>query len=165
MACSVQGRQKKARQVKSKVKSMFSIFFDIKDNVHKEFIPTGQTVNPAYYRDILWRLHENVQRLHPEFWQENNWLLHHSNTPSHTSFFTREFLTRKNMTVIPHPPYFSFFPRLKIKLKGHHFDTIEVNEAELQAGLNALKVYDFQDGFIKWHKHWEQCIRAEGGYF
>jgi hypothetical protein len=69
------------------------------------------------------------------------------------------------MTVIPHPPYFSLFPRLKIKLKARHFDTIEVNEAELQAVLNALKARDFQDGFIKWRKHWEQCIHTEGDYF
>jgi hypothetical protein len=42
------------------------------------------------------------------------------------------------MTVIPHPPYFSLFPRLKIKLKGRHFDTIEVMEAEWQEVLNSL---------------------------
>jgi histone-lysine N-methyltransferase SETMAR len=40
---------KKAQQVKSKVKSMLIIFFDIKGIVHKEFILAGQTVNSAYY--------------------------------------------------------------------------------------------------------------------
>jgi hypothetical protein len=40
-------------------------------------------------------------------------------------------LTKTNMTVFPHPPYFSLFPRLKIKLKGCHFDTTEMIEAEL----------------------------------
>jgi hypothetical protein len=86
-----------------------------------------------------------------------NWLLHHDNAPSHTSFFTREFLTKNNTTVIPHPPYspdlapcdFSLFPRLKIKLKGRRFDTIEVNEAESQAVLNTLTEYDNQDAFKK----------------
>jgi hypothetical protein len=34
---------------------------------------------------------------------------------------------------------------LKIKLKGHHFDTIEVIGAESQAVLNTLTEYDFQD--------------------
>jgi hypothetical protein len=33
---------------------------------------------------------------------------------------------------------------LKIKLKGHHFDTIEVIEAESQAMLNTLREYEFQ---------------------
>jgi hypothetical protein len=41
-------RLKKARQVKSKVKIMLIIFFDIKVIVHKEFILAGQTVISAY---------------------------------------------------------------------------------------------------------------------
>jgi hypothetical protein len=36
---------------------------------------------------------------------------------------------------------------LKIKLKGSHFDTIEVIKAESQAVLNTLTKYDFQDAF------------------
>jgi hypothetical protein len=83
--------------------------------------------------------------------------LDHDNAPSYTSFFTREFLTKNNMTVIPHPPYspdlapcnFSLFPQLKIKLKGYHFNTIEVIEAESQAVLNTLTEHDFQDEFKK----------------
>jgi hypothetical protein len=64
--------QKKARQVKSKVRSMLIIFFYIKGIVYKEFILAGQTVNSAYYCDILWLLHENVRRLHPELWLQKN---------------------------------------------------------------------------------------------
>jgi hypothetical protein len=54
------------------------------------------------------------------------------------------------MTVIPLPPYFPLFPLLKIKLKGSHFDTLEMKEAELQAVLNTLTEHDFQDAFTKW---------------
>jgi hypothetical protein len=36
---------------------------------------------------------------------------------------------------------------LKIKLKGRHFVTNEVTEAELQAVLNTLTDQDFQDAF------------------
>jgi hypothetical protein len=32
--------------------------------------------------------------------------------------FTREFLAENNMTVVPHPAYFSLFLRLKVKLKA-----------------------------------------------
>jgi hypothetical protein len=46
-----------------------------------------------------------------------------------------------------HPPYFSVFPRLKIKLKGRQFDTAEVMEAELQVLLNGLTEHGFQDAF------------------
>jgi hypothetical protein len=39
---------------------------------------------------------------------------------------------------------------LKIKLKGCHFDTIEVTEAESRTVLNTLK-----EAFKKWQKRWE----------
>jgi hypothetical protein len=37
------------------------------------------------------------------------------------------------------------FPQLKIKLKGPHFNRIEVIEAESQAVLNTLTEHDIQD--------------------
>jgi hypothetical protein len=52
---------------------------------------------------------------------------------------------------------------LKIKAKGHHFDTVEVTEAESMAVLNTLT--DFQDAFKNWQKRWERCIQAEADYF
>jgi hypothetical protein len=67
-----------------------------------------------------------------------NWLLHHDKAPFHASFFTREFWSKNNMTVVPYPPHFSMFPQLKIKLKDRHFETTEVIEAESQAVLNTL---------------------------
>jgi hypothetical protein len=48
---------------------------------------------------------------------------------------------------------------LKIKLKGRHFDTTEVMEAESQAVLME------HDAFKKWQKRWERCLQAEGDYF
>jgi hypothetical protein len=54
MASSVQGRPKKVIQVKSKVKNVLIIFFYIKRTVLKEFVLAGQTLNSAYYCDILW---------------------------------------------------------------------------------------------------------------
>jgi hypothetical protein len=58
------------------------------------------------------------------------------------------------MTIIPHPPYFSLFPRLKIKLKGLNFDTIEVIEEESQA-VNIRTEHDFWVAFKKWQERWE----------
>jgi hypothetical protein len=93
--------------MKSKAKSILVIFYDIEGIVHKEFVLEGQTINTAYSCDILQQLRENVRRLHPEIWRQKNWQFHHNKAPSHTSFFIRGFLTKNNMTVIPHPPYFS----------------------------------------------------------
>jgi hypothetical protein len=54
---------------------------------------------------------------------------------------------------------------VKIKLKGRHFDTTEVIEAESHAVLNTLTEHDFQNAFKKWHKCREQCTHGEGDYF
>jgi hypothetical protein len=88
-------------------------------------------------------------------------------------FSPGNFVTKNNMTVAPLPPNSpdlahcdsSLFRRLQIKLKGPHFDIIEMIEAESQAGLNTLTEHDFQDALKKWQKRWERCIRAEGDYF
>jgi hypothetical protein len=71
----------------------------------------------------------------------------------HTSHVIKEFLTKNNMTVIPHPPHFSLFP--------HYFDTIERITTESQAVLKTLTKHSFQDAFKKWQKRRELCICAE----
>jgi hypothetical protein len=54
---------------------------------------------------------------------------------------------------------------LKIKLRGHHFDTIEVTEAGSQEVLNTLTKHDFQNAFKKWQKCLLRCIHMKGDYF
>jgi hypothetical protein len=71
------------------------------------------------------------------------------------------FFTKNNMTAVPHPPYFSLFLRINTKLKGCHFDTTEVIEAESQVALNTLTEHDFQDTIKIWQKRWKRCIRVE----
>jgi hypothetical protein len=56
------------------------------------------------------------------------------------------------MTVSSIHPTFLWFRRLKIKLEGRHFDTIEIIEAVSQAMLKTLTEHDFQDTFKKMAK-------------
>jgi hypothetical protein len=127
---------------------MLIIFFDVRGIVHKEFVMAGQIVNSAYYCDV----YNDCMKMCKDF------------APSHSSFFTGKFLTKNNTTVIPHPPYFSLFSQLKMKLEGRQFDTIEVIEAESRVMLNTLTEHNFQDAFYKWQNYWEWCIRVEWGY-
>jgi hypothetical protein len=77
------------------------------------------------------------------------------------------------MTVVPHPPSsydltpsdFSLFPKLKMKLKGRRFQTLEEIQLESQAVLNTLRENDFQECFKKWQRHWDHCQASEGDYF
>jgi len=60
------GRPKKFRPSKSRVKTMLLTFFDIRGIVRYEFVPTGQTVNQVYYLKVLERLREKVTRKRPK---------------------------------------------------------------------------------------------------
>ena len=93
-------RPKNARQVRSNIKVMLICFFD-----QKEFVPPRQTVNAAFYVEVLKRLRKNVRRKRLYQWRNNTWLVHHDNAPAHAALLNRRFLTDNNMTVVPHPPY------------------------------------------------------------
>ena len=49
-------RPKKAGTSRYKVKTIIIVFSDSRGIVHKEFVPPGQTVNHAFYKDVLERL-------------------------------------------------------------------------------------------------------------
>jgi len=81
---------------------MIIVFFDILGFVHKEFVPPGQTVNHAFYKDVLKRLRKRVQRVRMDI--SDDWVLHHDNAPAHIALLIPEFLAKKNISVLPHPP-------------------------------------------------------------
>ncbi|PNF25826.1 hypothetical protein B7P43_G11746 [Cryptotermes secundus] len=89
------------------------------------------------------------------------------------AYIVQEFLAKNKMAVVPHPPYspdlapcdFFLFPKMKIKLKGRRFDTVEEIQVETQTVLNTLTKKDFQDAFEKWQKCWDRCMRSQGDYF
>ncbi|GFU52220.1 hypothetical protein TNCV_3052411 [Trichonephila clavipes] len=53
---------------------MLIVFFDKNGVVYSEFVPEGQTVNGAFYVDVLKRLKRQVNRVRPEL--SANWKLH-----------------------------------------------------------------------------------------
>ena len=85
----------------------------------------------AFYKDVLEQLRKQVQRVQRNI--ADDWVLQHDNTPDNTALSIREFLAKKSIPVLPHPPYspdlapcdFYLFPKLKSNLKGHHFGTME----------------------------------------
>ena len=49
-------RPKKARQVRSNVRVLLTVFFDCNGVVHHEFLPKGRTVSEEYYLEVMDRL-------------------------------------------------------------------------------------------------------------
>ena len=160
---------KKARQVRSDIKSMLIWFFDQMRIVHKEFVPPGQTVNAAFYIEI-WNVYGRMregsdlisggtthgcstmtmrQPMLPS-WLDGFW-------PITTWLWCHILPTRPDLA----PSDFFLFPKLKMKLKGRSFQTEEI-QAESEAVLNTLRENDFQECFKNWQRCWDRCQASEG---
>lgn len=164
-------RPKKARMSKSRIKTMLIVFFDVRGIVHFEFVPQGQTVNGAFYQEVLKRLKRRVVRVRPDI--KDVFMLHHDNAPSHTAFVVTNFLTQNKISVVPQPPYspdlapcdFFLFPLLKRELKGKHWESVENIQAQVTRFLKGISVEEFQGAFQAWHTRLRKCIDAGGDYF
>ena len=166
-------RPKKARQVRSNVKVLLTVFFDYNGIVHYEFLPTGRTVNKEYYLEVLRRLREKIRQKRPDLWAEKSWILHHDNAPAHASLLIRSFLAKNGTIVLQQPPYspdlapcdFFLFPKMKRTLKGQRFDTIDIIKQKSWQELKAIPKEAFVKCFEEWKKRWHKCIISEGDYF
>ena len=68
-------RPNEARQVRSNVKVLLTVFFDCRGVVHHEFLRQGRTVNKEYYLQVMRNLREAIRQKRPDLWKNKNWLL------------------------------------------------------------------------------------------
>ena len=84
--------------------------------------------------------------------------------------FQFENFSEKNLPVLPHPPYspdpapcnFYLFHKLKLKLKGHHFGTMENIQKIVTDELKTFTENDFQYCYDQWKKRSNQCVTSQG---
>ena len=120
---------------------------------------------------MLDRLRKRIFRIRPDL-AENGWILHHDNAPAHSSFLVNEFLAKKSIVTLPHPPYspdiapcdFFLFPKMKTHLKGTHYGSVENVQKAVTEVLNGLTLEDYQECFKSWERRWTRCIELEGDY-
>ncbi|UYV61188.1 hypothetical protein LAZ67_1003762 [Cordylochernes scorpioides] len=166
-------RPKKARQVRSNVKVLLTVFFDCRGVVHHEFLPQGRTVNNKYHLQVTRNLREAIRQKRPNLWKNKNWLLHHDNAPSHTSFLVRAFLAKNNTLMMPQPPYspklapcdFFLFPKLKRPMKGRRYATLDEIKTASKKELKKIFLNDFLKCFEDWKNRWHKCIISHEDYF
>ena len=140
-------RPKKARQVRSKIKVLLTVFFDAGGVVHHEYLPEGSTVNQTYYIEVLKRLRNAIRRKMPELWRSGDWFFHQDNAPAHSALRTREFLAKHSITVLAYPTYspdlapcdFFLFPMLKRPLKGEDLRLFQRLRQMRRRSSSALK--------------------------
>lgn len=171
--CPASPRPKKARQVRSNVKVMLTVFFDQQGIVHHEYAPQGQTITKEYYVQVLTRLRDAVRRKRPLLHATRDWLLHHDNAPAHASQLVQQFLAKHQIAQVCQPPYspdlapcdFFLFPKVKLALKGRRFDDVDSIKMNATQQLNGVQKDEFQKCFQQWQERWRKCIVSEGDYF
>lgn len=164
---------KKIRQEKSKIKSMLMLFYDSKGIVHKEFVPTGQTVNAVYYVDVMKRLLARIRRKRPEYRENGSWRLLHDNAPAHRSTLVTDFLTKNHILTVNHSPYspdlapcdFYLFGKLQTAMKGKRFDDVKHIQKATTDILKKITVEEMKKSFDELLNRANRCIAAEGDYF
>ena len=98
-------RPKKSRLQKSKVKTMLIAFFDSDGIIHKEFVPAGQTVNSAFYEEVLKRLLQRIHLVRPKLHRIGQRMLLHDNASAHCAIRMHQFLAQRGVPVLDHPPH------------------------------------------------------------
>jgi len=102
----------------------------------------------------------------------DDWVLHHNNTPTQTALSIQEFLAKKKIPILPHPPYspdlapcnFYLFSKFKLKLKGHRFRTMENIQKVVFDELHTLTENNFWHCYDEWKKR-NHCVTSQGSYF
>jgi hypothetical protein len=117
--------KEKSSHVKITVKTLLITFFHSKDIIHFEFIPQGQTVNQAYYVELLKLCIEKPRTLAQQL----------DFPPQQCSSLegaVKQFLTKKSITEMENSPHSRdlapndvwLFPKIKSALKGQRFQDI-----------------------------------------
>jgi hypothetical protein len=88
-------------EVKSEMQSC--ALLESMDAVHKDRIPTAQTVSWYYYTEILQRPRKQVIWVHPNI--AKAWNLHHDNVLAHAALSVWQHFTPKCIMVLPQRPY------------------------------------------------------------
>ncbi len=84
---------------------MLILFFDSKGVILREYVPEGQTVNATFYIQVLNRLCKHIAHVRPEIWRDWKFFLLHDNARPHTAAIVQQFLAKKGVAQLSHPPY------------------------------------------------------------
>ncbi len=102
---------------------------------------------------------------------KGEWFLHWDNVPVHTAKVVQEFLAKKRIKLLSHPPYspdltpadYFLFPKLKKELAGITM-TQEEFKKEWEGVLRGVSRKEFAKAFVRWYERCEKCIRIYGNF-
>ena len=148
-------------------------FFDSTDMIYMHWVTTRQTVNKEYYVEILREFSKRFHWKRRALFKSGQWHFHQDNAPVYNSILVTDYLTKMGIKTVPQPPYspdlapcdFWLFPKLKKKLRGCRYKTIEEMKEAVTKVINTLTQEDFHGAFQKLLERYNKCIAAGGDYF
>ena len=153
---------------------MHIVFFDVDGLLIDHPVPTGVSVNGEYYKSFIRNhLRPAIRKKRPNMLQEGPIILHDNAAP-HTKRDVVQLLTEEyDWEVLDHPSYspdlspcdFFWFPRVKNKLRGQRFHTIEEVNYEFHRQCVALDKSGAGDGIDGLVRRWQKCMEHDGSYF
>jgi histone-lysine N-methyltransferase SETMAR len=98
-------KRQKNSSSKSEEKKMLVCLYDSKGIIHHQFVPEGHTLSESFHLSVLDRLWKRIRRVQPEYSAPGIWFLLHDNAPGYLAVAVQEFLARKQVCILHHPPY------------------------------------------------------------
>ena len=140
--------------------------------IYMHWVPTGRIVNMEYYVKMLREFRKRFRRKRQALFKSGQWHFHQDNVPVHNSTLVTDYLTKMGIKTVPQPPYsrdlascdFWLFPKLKGKLRGCRYETIEEMKAAVMKVIDTLTQDDFHRAFQKSLERYK-CTSAGGNYF
>ena len=147
-------------------------FFDSTGMINMHWVPTEHTVNKEYYVEVLRQFRKRFRRKRPALFKSGLWHFHQDNATVHNSILVTDYLTKIGIKTVPQPPYspylapcgFWLFPKLKEKLRGCPYETIEEMREAVTKVIETLTQEDFHRAFQKLLEQYNNSIAAGGDY-
>ena len=159
-------RPKKDRQSKSTHKLLMIPFFDSTGMICMHWVPARQTVNKEYYVEFLREFRKRFCRKRPVFFKLGQCHFQQDNAPVHNSILVTDYLTKMGIKTVRDlaPCDFVLFLKLKEKLRGCRYETIEEMKEAVTKVSDTLTQEDFRGAFQKLLERYK-CISAGGDYY
>ena len=101
------------------------------------------------------------------------WHFHQDNAPVHNSILVTDYMIKMGIKTVPCPLYslglapcnFWLFPKLKEKLRGCRYETIEEIKEAVTKVVDRLTQKDFHGTFQKLLEQYNKCTATGGDYF
>ena len=144
-------------------------FLDSTGMIYMHRVPTGQTVNTAYFVEVLREFRKRFLGKRPALFKSGQWHFHQDNAPVNNSILVTDYLRKMGIKTVPQPRYspdlapcdFWLFP----KLTGCRYETIEGMKEAVTKVIDTLTQEDFHGALQKLLERYNKCIAAGGVYF